>query len=171
MKGVLSRLPWARQFPRARCSPYSNFLSPTRRFWMQKRRSVSESEERNFTDPNKLLWESLLNHAREQDEALKLCLEIQDFCCHPLPNAQWVTTKIFNFRGSLCDRETSQWRLEPFSRKHESVADDLQHLCEAMVLTTLLVRPGLSHLSDRSPCHKSRDSEIPSWVPSQERPG
>ena len=68
---------------------------------MQKRKNVSESEERNLTDPGHLLWESLLKHAREQDEALKLRLEIQDFCCHPLGIGQWVTTKILNFQAKL----------------------------------------------------------------------
>jgi len=75
---------------------------------MQKRKNVSEPEERNLTDPTNLVWESLLNHGREQDEAPKLRLKIKDFCCHPLGIGQWVTTKIFNFSGSLCEREPSQ---------------------------------------------------------------
>ena len=108
MEGGLSRLPWARQFPRARCSAYSNFLAPTRRFWMQKRKNVSESRARHFTDPSNLVWESLLNHARERDEALKLSKKIQDFCCHPLGIGQWVTAKILNFRGGPLWERASQ---------------------------------------------------------------
>ena len=68
---------------------------------MQKRKNVSESEERNLTDEGRLLWESLLKDARQQDEALKLRLKIEDFCCRPLGIGQWVTTKIFNFRGGV----------------------------------------------------------------------
>ena len=31
----------------------------------------------------------------------KALSRIKDFCCHPLPDAQWVTAKLFNFQAKL----------------------------------------------------------------------
>ena len=135
---------------------------------MKKRRNVSESEDRNFTDSNNYLWEDPLKHARDQDEALKLCLEIQDFCCHPLPNAQVGDNKNLEFSRQPLRKRKITMKSRTLLARAPKCRRRLATSLRGHSLHDITQTIGLSHLSDRSPCHENTDIEIPSWMPSQE---